>query len=93
MAVAAEIAMRDRFLQQFQSDARVMFFEVPMIGRLARLTKPSTDGGIRRGTPKAAYGHIVTVYREKAPWRHRGAFDQRQFQTVSTKVAELVRES
>ena len=41
-----------RFREQFETDPRVTFYEIPMIGGLARLGKWFIDSGMRRGTPK-----------------------------------------
>jgi len=54
-----------RFREQFHSDPRVTFYEVPMIGGLARLAKWFIDSGMRRGTPRGDYEHVITVYRAR----------------------------
>ena len=38
------------------------FFEIPMIGGLARMGKWFIDSGMRRGTPKADHENVITVY-------------------------------
>ncbi len=42
-----------------------------MIGGAARLAKWFIDGGMRRGTPKADYEHVITVYRDTKAWKQR----------------------
>jgi len=64
-------AWAGRFREQFQSDPRVTFYEIPMIGGLARLAKWFIDGGMRRGTPRSDYEHVITVYRETDLWKDR----------------------
>jgi len=55
-------AWASRFRAQFQSDPGMTFYEIPMIGGLARLAKWFIDTGMRRGTPEADYEHVITVY-------------------------------
>lgn len=64
-------AWAERFREQFQSDPRVTFYEVPMIGGLARLAKWFIDSGMRRGTPPADHEHVITVYRDTHTWKQR----------------------
>ena len=86
-----------------------------MIGGWGRLAKWWIDGGMRRGTPKEDYEHVITVYKDtnswkqfvgfgdsdaaylilldrtsKVAWLYRGAFDETAFQTLCTKVSQLV---
>jgi hypothetical protein len=104
-----------RFRAQFRPDPRVTFYEVPMIGGWGRVAKWWIEGGMRRGTPKEDYEHVITVYKEtnswkkfvgfgdpdaaylilldrtgKVAWLYRGGFDDTAFQTLCTKVSELV---
>jgi hypothetical protein len=67
-------AWAEKFRAQFQSDPRVTFYEVPMIGGMARLAKWFIDSGMRRGTPKEDYEHVVTVYRGTDSWKQRVGF-------------------
>lgn len=67
-------AWAGRFREQFRSDPRVTFYEVPMIGGLARLAKWFIDNGMRRGTPRGEYEHVITVYRETDAWKDRVHF-------------------
>jgi hypothetical protein len=63
-----------RFREQFETDLRVTFYEIPMIGGLARLGKWFIDGGMCRGTPKADQENVITVYGGTEPWKQRVAF-------------------
>ena len=67
-------AWAKRFLEQFKADPRVTFFEVPMIGGLARMGKWFIDSGMRRGTPKEDYEHVITVYGGADPWKRHVGF-------------------
>ena len=58
-----------RFREEFGSEPRVTFFEVPMIGGMARMGKWFIDSGMRKGTPKADHEHVITVYGGVDPWK------------------------
>ena len=68
-------AWAERFRAQFRSDPRVTFYEVPMIGGWGRMAKWWIDGGMRRGTPKEDYGHVITVYKNTSSWKQLVSFD------------------
>ncbi len=68
-------AWAERFRHQFQADPRVTFYEIPLIGGLSRLGKWFVDSGMRRGTPKQDYEHVITVYRYTEEWKPRVGFD------------------
>jgi len=63
-----------RFRQDFGNQPKVTFFEIPMIGGLARMGKWFIDGGMRRGTPKTDYGNVITVYGGTDAWKRRVGF-------------------
>jgi hypothetical protein len=63
-----------QFRQQFGNSAKVTFFEVPMIGGVARLGKWFIDSGMRRGTPKEDQEHVITVYGGTGEWKQRVGF-------------------
>jgi len=67
-------AWAKRFSGQFEIDPRVTFYEMPMIGGLARLGKWFIDSGMRRGTPQADYGHVITVYGGTDLWKQGVGF-------------------
>jgi hypothetical protein len=67
-------AWAKRFRQDFPSEPRVTFFEIPMIGGLAKLGKWFIDGGMRRGTPQADRENVITVYRGSEVWKRRVDF-------------------
>jgi hypothetical protein len=67
-------AWAKKFREQVATDPRVTFYEIPMIGGMARLGKWFIDSGMRRGTPKADYEHVITVYGGTAPWKQRVGF-------------------
>jgi len=64
-------AWTKRFRAQFGADPRVTFYEVPMIGGMARLGRWFIDSGMRRGTPQADYEHVITVYGGVDAWKER----------------------
>ena len=61
-------AWAKRFREEFDADRRVSFYEIPMIGGLARLGKWFIDSGMRRGTPKTDHEHVITVYGGTGHW-------------------------
>jgi hypothetical protein len=67
-------AWAKRFRKDFGSEPRVTFFEIPMNGGLATLGKWFIDSGMRRGTPKADQGNVITVYGGTDSWKQRVAF-------------------
>jgi hypothetical protein len=66
-------AWAKRFRMEYPSDPRLTFFEMPMIGGAAR-AKWFIDRGMRRGTTKADYEHVITVYGETKAWKDRVRF-------------------
>lgn len=60
-----------RFRKEFGAREGVTFFEVPMIGGMARMGKWFIDSGMRRGTPKEDHGHVITVYGGTGAWKQR----------------------
>jgi hypothetical protein len=67
-------AWAGRFRLDFGGDSRVTFYEIPMIGGLARLGKWFIDSGMRRGTPQADYENVITVYGGTEAWKRRVEF-------------------
>ena len=58
-----------RFRADFAKEPRVTFFEVPVIGGMAKMGKWFIDSGMRRGTPKADHEHVITVYSGAGEWK------------------------
>ena len=52
----------------------VMFFEVPVIGGLAKLGRWFIDRGMRNGTHPALHERVITVYGGTDDWKQRLAF-------------------
>ena len=67
-------AWAGKFREQFATDQRVTFYEIPMIGGLARMGKWFIDSGMRQGTPKTDYEHVITVYGGTDAWKQRVGF-------------------
>jgi hypothetical protein len=63
-----------RFRTEFGGQPLVNFYEIPMIGGMARLAKWFIDSGMRKGTPKADYEHVITVYGGVDTWKRRLGF-------------------
>jgi hypothetical protein len=63
-----------RFRREFADQPLVTFYEVPMIGGMARLGKWFIDRGMRKGTARGDYGHVITVYGGTDPWKRRLGF-------------------
>ncbi len=64
------------FRAEFGADARATFFEVPMLGGMARMGKWFIESGMRRGTPKADHEHVITVYNNTGEWKRRLGYQE-----------------
>lgn len=62
-------AWTKRFREDFEKDTRVTFYEIPMIGGMARMGKWFIDSGMRRGTPKSDHENVITVYGGTDVWK------------------------
>ncbi len=67
-------AWAKRFRARFGKEPKVAFYEIPMIGGMARMGKWFIDSGMRRGTPKADHENVITVYGGTDPWKERLRF-------------------
>ena len=63
-----------RFRKDFGDKPRVTFYEVPLIGGMARLGKWFIDSGMRKGTPKQDQENVITVYGGTDAWKQRLGF-------------------
>jgi len=63
-----------RFRKDFGDNPQVTFYEVPMIGGMARLGKWFIDSGMRKGTPKKDQENVITVYGGTDLWKQRLGF-------------------
>lgn len=59
------------FRKDFGSNPQVTFYEIPMIGGMARLGKWFIDSGMRKGTPRSDQENVITVYGETDSWKQR----------------------
>ncbi|MEO7648861.1 MAG: hypothetical protein ABIZ80_00200 [Bryobacteraceae bacterium] len=64
-------AWTKRIRGEFEKSAQVTFYEIPMIGGMARMGKWFIDSGMRRGTPKTDHENVITVYGGTEPWKQR----------------------
>jgi len=62
-------AWTKRFREDFEKSPQVTFYEIPMIGGMARLGKWFIDSGMRRGTPQTDHENVITVYGGTDPWK------------------------
>jgi hypothetical protein len=62
------------FRGQFGEHPQIAFYEIPMIGGMARMGKWFIDSGMRKGTPKADHERVITVYGGVDPWKKRLGF-------------------
>jgi hypothetical protein len=69
-------AWAGRFRRDFGAEAEVAWFEVPVIGGAGRIARPFIDRGMRRGTPRELYDHVITVYRNAGDWKRRVGFSE-----------------
>ena len=60
-----------RFRKDFGDKPEVTFYEVPMIGGMARLGKWFIDSGMRKSTPKKDQENVITVYGGTDSWKQR----------------------
>ena len=58
-----------RFTDAYGKTEGVTFFEVPVIGGMARLARWFIDSGMRRGTPKDLHDNVITVYGGVDRWK------------------------
>ena len=71
-------AWTKRFREEFGANPQVTFYEVPVIGGMARMGKWFIDGGMRRVTPKADHEHVITVYGGTGAWKQQlGVTDEK----------------
>ena len=67
------------FKKQYGGRAGVTYFEVPMMGRAARMGRFFIDRGMRKNTPKEAHDNVITVYGDTSEWKARmGVTDARE---------------
>jgi len=60
-----------RFRKDFGGNSQVTFYEIPMIGGVARLGKWFIDSGMRKGTPRSDQENVITVYGGTDSWKQR----------------------
>jgi hypothetical protein len=63
-----------RFRRDFGGNPQVTFYEIPIIGGMARLGKWFIDSGMRRGTPRSDRENVITVYGGADSWKQRVGF-------------------
>lgn len=63
------------FEQALGPKSGVSFYQVPMMGRGARMGRFFIDRGMRKNTPTEAQGHVLTVYSDTGPWKAHAGFE------------------
>jgi hypothetical protein len=63
------------FRKDFGSNPQVTFYEIPMIGGMARLGKWFIDSGMRKGTPLSDQENVITVYGGTDAWKQRMGYE------------------
>ncbi len=63
-----------RFRKDFGDNPQATFYEVPMLGGMARLGKWFIDSGMRKGTPSKDHENVITVYGGTDLWKQRLEF-------------------
>lgn len=69
----------NRFRKEFEADSGVTWYEIPVIGGLARLARPFIDSGMRRATPPGLHENVITVYRQAGEWKGRLGYSEGHF--------------
>ncbi|MDH4063631.1 MAG: hypothetical protein OEW19_04470 [Acidobacteriota bacterium] len=64
-------AWAEHIRRRWGSDARVSWYQLPMIGGFGRLAKPFITGGMRRETPPEYHGNAVVVFGGVGGWKQR----------------------
>jgi len=65
-----------RFRDSLGKDPGVTFYEIPMLGGMARMGRWFIDSGMRKGTPKELHENVITVYGGTGPWKERLRYKQ-----------------
>jgi hypothetical protein len=65
-----------RFKQAFAADSSHDWFEVPVLGGMARIARPFITSAMRGGTPVADRPHILTVWSGAGEWKRRLEYDE-----------------
>ena len=67
-------AWTERFRKTFGADSSVTYYEVPVLGGMARIMRPMIDGGMKKGTPAELRSHAITVWQGAGDWKRRVGF-------------------
>ena len=76
---ASRYAVEDwvkRYRDEFGANPSVNFYEVPIIGGIARMGKWFIDSGMRKGTPREDHDNVITVYGSASEWKKLVGFDK-----------------
>lgn len=59
------------FRREFGKSPNMTFFEIPVVGGMAKMGRWFIDRGMRNGTPPELHEHVITVYRGAGDWKKR----------------------
>jgi hypothetical protein len=62
-------AWAERVKPAFAEMGTATFYEVPVLGGMARMAKWFIDSGMRRGTPKELHENVITVWGSVDRWK------------------------
>ena len=62
-------AWAERVKPAFAGRGNATFYEVPVLGGMARMAKWFIDSGMRRGTPKELHENVITVWGGVDRWK------------------------
>lgn len=63
-----------RYRAEYGKDPSANFFEVPIIGGMARMGKWFIDSGMRKGTAREDHNNVITVYGSSGDWKKMMGF-------------------
>jgi hypothetical protein len=69
-------AWAEKVRSRFGNRPDLGLFEVPMMGSAARLGRWFIDSGMRKNTPPALHGRVMTVYGGNGDWKTRVGFSK-----------------
>jgi hypothetical protein len=64
-------AWTSRFHKEFFEEPKAKFYQVPMLGGMAWLSRIFVESGLRKNNPKVFYEDIMPVYHNVDDWKKR----------------------
>ena len=69
-------AWSEAFRHEFGANPAATFYQVPVLGGMARMGRWFIDSGMRRGTPKELHENVITVYGGAGDWKKVMGFEE-----------------